>query len=80
MRTTLEIRNLCAAVEQALDILEPLDKFGYPTAEERDEMEMIIDNLFEYQETDSCQDESVLSWLDGADEYNLCDYLKLIDD
>jgi len=78
MRTTLEIDSLRMAVAAALDILEPFDKFGYPTHEEQAEMEIILDNLAEYQETGGCSDESVESWLEGRDEYYLEDYLKLL--
>lgn len=79
MRTTTEIDNLRMAVEQASAILEPFDAYGYPTEEERAEMEIIIDNLVEYQETGDCADESVISWLDGADKYYLEDYLKVLE-
>jgi len=77
MRTTEEIDNLRAAVASALDILEPFDTYGYPTDEEQAEMEIIIDNLVRYQADGDCSDESVISWLEGQDEYYLSDYLKL---
>lgn len=78
MRTTAEINNLHLAVTQALDILEPFDNYGYPTEEERVEMGIILDNLDQYQETGDCSDESVVSWLEGTDEYYLRDYLKAL--
>ena len=78
MRTTFEIDNLRLAVEQALVILLPFDEFGYPTDEEQAEIEIILDNLTEYLATGSCSDESVISWLEGQDEYYLNDYLKVL--
>jgi len=78
MRTTTEIDNLQIAVASALDILEPFDNYGYPTDEERAEMNSILDNLAEYVATGDCADESVISWLEGQDEYYLNDYLKLL--
>ena len=78
MRTTTEIDNLQAAVTSALDILEPFDTYGYPTGEERAEMEIILDNLAQYLVAGDCTDESVISWLEGQDEYCLEDYLKLL--
>ena len=78
MRTTTEIDNLRLAVEQASAILEPFDSYGYPTDEEQAEIEIILDNLAEYVATGSCGDESVISWLEGQDEYCLEDYMKLL--
>lgn len=78
MRTTKEIDNLQAAVTSALDILKPFDQYGYPTGEEKAEMEIILDNLAKYLATGDCSDESVRSWLDGQDEYHLDDYLKVL--
>jgi len=80
MRATAEIDNLRAAVIIAQDLLEPFDKYGYPTDEEQAEIEIILDNLAEYQVTGSCSDESVISWLEGQDEYCLSDYLKMLDE
>lgn len=80
MRTTTEINNLCLALEQASDLLEPFDAFGYPTGEEQAEIDLILDNLAEYVDTGECADESVISWLEGQDEYFLSDYLKLLEE
>lgn len=79
MRTTIEIDNLQTAVTLALDILEPFDAFGYPTDEECAEMQIILDNLAQYVATGDCADESVISWLEGQDEYHLEDYLKVLE-
>lgn len=78
MRTITEISNLQLAVTSALDMLKPFDNYGYPTDEEQSEMEIILDNLAKYLATGSCGDESVISWLEGQDEYHLDDYLKLL--
>ena len=75
MKTTQEIQQLQLAVQSKLELLPEVDNFGYPTDEEREEMQTIVDELAYYLRESKCDDEAVLSWLEGPDEYYLADYL-----
>ena len=74
MKTTQEIQELQLAVSAQLSALPPTDEYGYPTDEEREEMESILRNLECYLLEGDCADESVQSWLDGSDEYFIEDF------
>lgn len=74
MKTTKEIRQLQAVARTFLKALPLTDEYGYPTDEERVEMETIIDECNRYLAEGICCDEAVQSWLDGPDEYGLAEY------
>ena len=77
MKTTQQIQELQLAVQAQLEALPPTDEYGYPTDEEREEMESILKSLATYLQDGSCSDEAVESWLYGNDEYYVAEfYLK----